>query len=64
MLVNGKETDLAKNMSLKEFIDGFGYELPKVAVEKNGVIIPRCDFASEMICNDDSLEIVFFVGGG
>ncbi len=36
----------------------------RVAVEKNGQIVPRARFADEPLCDADTLEIVQFVGGG
>lgn len=64
MKVNGKQINLAKSLSLKEYLEQENYVLLHVAVEKNGQIIPRADFAATMLNNDDKLEIVSFVGGG
>ncbi len=64
MKVNGKQIKLTKSLSLKEYLEQEGYVLLRVAVEKNGQIIPRADFAAVMLCDEDSLEIVSFVGGG
>ena len=36
----------------------------RVAVEKNGTIIPRAQFAEEKLTDADHLEVVCFVGGG
>lgn len=64
MKVNGKHIKLAKSLSLQEYLEQEGYVIARVAVEKNGQIIPRADFAAAMLCDEDSLEIVSFVGGG
>jgi thiamine biosynthesis protein ThiS len=64
MTVNGKNIGLKETTALKNYLENAGYDLAKIAVEKNGVIILRDNFASEMVCNDDTLEIVRFVGGG
>lgn len=64
MKVNGKQVKLTKPLSLKEYLEQENYVLLHVAVEKNGQIIPRADFAETMLNDDDKLEIVSFVGGG
>lgn len=64
MKVNGKQIKLTKSLSLKEYLEQENYVLLRVAVEKNGQIIPRADFANTMLNDDDKLEIVSFVGGG
>lgn len=64
MKVNGKQIKLAKSLSLKEYLEQENYVLLHVAVEKNGQIISRADFANTMLNDDDKLEIVSFVGGG
>jgi thiamine biosynthesis protein ThiS len=64
MIVSGKNVDLKEAVSLKDYLESAGYDLSKIAVEKNGAIIPKDKFISETVCNDDVLEIVRFVGGG
>ncbi len=64
MKVNGKIISLEKPVSLHEFLEGLGYTVSHVAVEKNGDIIPRAQFSAVMLNDEDSLEIVCFVGGG
>jgi len=64
MIVNGKEVALQTETSLKAFLENSGYDLLRIAVEKNGAVITRDSFASEMLSRDDTLEIVGFVGGG
>jgi sulfur carrier protein len=36
----------------------------RIAVERNGEIVPRSQFAEQMLTNGDRLEIVVAVGGG
>ncbi|MCL2689966.1 MAG: sulfur carrier protein ThiS [Chitinispirillia bacterium] len=64
MIVNGKETALLDDISLKEYLEKNGYDLTRIAVEKNGTIIQRQLFETERLCNGDKIEIVSFVGGG
>ena len=64
MIVNGSKIMLRKEISVKEFLEESGYDMQKVAVEKNGEIIPKINFETEILLNTDKIEIVCFVGGG
>jgi sulfur carrier protein len=41
-----------------------GLKTSLVAVEQNGSIVPRSEFATREVSEGDKLEIVHFVGGG
>ena len=62
--VNGKKTDLQGEISLSEFLQKQGYDAERVAVERNGNIVPKKDFNIEMLADGDKIEVVHFVGGG
>ena len=64
MRVNGQQIPLHNNIALNEFLKNEGYDIQKVAVEKNGNIVPKKTYETEMLCENDKLEIVHFVGGG
>jgi len=64
MIVNGKEIVLQKEILVMDFLKKEGYDVTKVAVEKNGDIIPKKNFEAEMLSDIDKIEIVSFVGGG
>ena len=36
----------------------------RIAVEMNGAIIPKATYEQVTVTNDDTLEVVSFVGGG
>jgi sulfur carrier protein len=36
----------------------------RIAVERNGEIVPRTEWAATLVLSGDRLEIVHFVGGG
>ena len=63
MIVNGVETARTAG-TLAEFLAAAGYDISRVAVEKNGIIVPRGKFESEVLNDNDKLEVVHFVGGG
>ena len=64
MRVNGKEVGLKERLTLEKFLESNGYALSKVAVELNGKIVPRKEYAATILQDADVLEIVCFVGGG
>lgn len=64
MRVNGKQVELKERLTLEKFLESNGYALTKVAVELNGKIVPRKEYAATILEDSDVLEIVCFVGGG
>ena len=64
MKVNGKHTELASPITVSELIAGSAYKEDRVAVELNGKIVPRAEYANVVLKDGDSVEIVGFVGGG
>ena len=64
MKVNGKTTPLDTEMTVHSLLLQMGLNPARVAVERNGRIVPRARFAEEALCEDDVLELVEFVGGG
>ena len=64
MRVNGKQVELKESLALDKFLESNGYALTKVAVELNGKIVSRKEYAGTILQETDALEIVCFVGGG
>ena len=64
MRVNGKQVELKERLTLEKFLESNGYALTKVAVELNGKIVSRKEYAGTILQETDALEIVCFVGGG
>ena len=64
MRVNGAEVKLNGACTLKAFLEREGYVIDRIAVEKNGGIIPKALYETEPLTEKDRLEIVSFVGGG
>ena len=61
---NGKQITLDTSVTVQEFLQRQGYNPQRVAVERNGEIVRRVDFEKERLCDDDTVEVVSFVGGG
>jgi len=64
MYVNGQHITIMSGMSLYEFLRGEGYDIERVAVERNGMIVQKASFGSVALNDEDRIEIVCFVGGG
>lgn len=64
MKLNGKEVTLTQPASLKEFLEKEKYDPVRIAVELNGAIIPKGKYAEVFLKQEDTLEVVSFVGGG
>ena len=62
--VNGKEQDFVADMTIGELLDRMGYARNRVAVEKNGLIVPRAQFDEAGVDEEDVIEVLSFVGGG
>ena len=61
--INGEDLDVGGN-SVAEYLNSAGYDLMRVAVELNGDIVPKVQYADTVFKDDDSVEVVSFVGGG
>ena len=62
--VNGKQVELEAPIPLVLYIEKLGVNPRTIAVEHNGEIIQRAQFASVVLQEGDRVEIVRMVGGG
>ena len=60
---NPRQFDVPK-LSVAELVDKLGLTGKRLAIERNGEIVPRSQFAETLLLADDKLEIVGAVGGG
>ena len=63
IIVNGESCRSASG-SIADLVRSLQLDPAKVAVERNGEIVPRSTLASAALADGDKLEIVHFVGGG
>lgn len=61
--INGKDEAVA-GMVLKEYLEKNHYVPAGIAVECNEEILPKSQYDSYVLQEDDVVEIVSFVGGG
>ena len=64
ILLNGAAKTLAQPTTVAELIEQLGYTGKRIAVERNGDIVPKSLHATVALCAGDRLEIVVAVGGG
>ncbi|MFA6920919.1 MAG: sulfur carrier protein ThiS [Gallionella sp.] len=62
--INGAPRQLADSCSVAMLIEELGYTGKRIALEKNGDIVPRSLYATHALNDGDKLEIVVAVGGG
>lgn len=62
--VNGEPRRVPAGASVAAMLSGLGLDPARVAVERNRAIVPRASLAEVAVEQDDSFEIVHFVGGG
>jgi sulfur carrier protein len=62
--VNGAAHRLEKPLQISGLLEKLELVGKKVAVERNGEIVPRSALASTVLADGDRLEIVVAVGGG
>src|SRR6218665_2565818 len=64
LTVNGEPRRFVAGASIAELVISLALSPLKVAVERNGEIVPRSTLAQVPVGDGDVLEIVHFVGGG
>lgn len=62
--LNGSPREVEEGRALPALLAELGAAAEHVAVEHNGEIVERADFARVVLQAGDRLEIVRFVGGG
>lgn len=62
--INGIEKTGYEGMSLAAALEKEDYQTERIAVEKNGEIIPKKAWHTDILKEGDVLEVVNFVGGG
>jgi sulfur carrier protein len=62
--VNGKETEVAEQLTVAELVAERGLNPNMVVVEHNMVILPKDEWSQLALTAEDKLEIIAFVGGG
>ena len=61
--VNGEAYDIA-GKTLADYLADTSYDPGRIAVERNGDIVPKAQYGETVLMDGDSIEVVSFVGGG
>ena len=61
--INGEEKNCA-GMTVAQYLATTTYDPERIAVEKNGDIVPKAAYADTSLQDGDVVEVVSFVGGG
>jgi sulfur carrier protein len=64
VIINGEPRRFGEALNLSQLLEQLGLAGRRVALERNGEIVPRGSFAGERLRDGDRLEIVVAVGGG
>ncbi len=62
--LNGKEREVAADITVAGLLDDLGLVPGMVVVERNREILTRESYATVRLSEGDRLELVHFVGGG
>ena len=62
--INGTAKELTDNSLLSDIVKQFCKESKHIITEVNGQIIPSSSWNNTSIKNNDTIELVAFVGGG
>ncbi|HWT28876.1 MAG TPA: sulfur carrier protein ThiS [Methylophilaceae bacterium] len=65
LIINGNPRQFdTSRLNVAELVDKLGLTGKRLAIECNGEIVPRSQFAESPLHDGDKLEIVGAVGGG
>ncbi len=64
IILNGKPEHFKDIATIADLINTLGYQGKRIAVERNGEIVPKSQHANAPVAADDQIEIVVAVGGG
>ena len=62
--LNGKTLKIIDNLTVKDLLKKYKLNEKKIAIELNGMILPKNNYKKKKIKNKDKIEIVHFIGGG
>ena len=63
--INGVDKDLDGSITIERLLENEDVESPDmVAVQVNGTILDRAEFATTTLRDGDAVEFLYFMGGG
>ena len=64
LTINGERRTFERALTVAELISALELSGKRLALERNGEIVPRGEFGQQALADGDRLEIVVAVGGG
>lgn len=64
MKVNGESIPASEDLTVSKLLEQKGYQVNRIAVEVNRDIVPKAQYDTYALHEDDVIEIVCFMGGG
>ena len=64
LVINGESRKFPSPLSVAELVAALNHAGKRIAVERNGDIVPRGRHAETALTDGDRIEIVVAVGGG
>ena len=64
VIINGETQALAEALTVTALLESRGLAGKRIAVERNGEIVPKSRHAETRLADGDHIEIVVAVGGG
>jgi sulfur carrier protein len=65
LIINGRSRSFEDSeFTVAQLVSRMGLEGKRIAIERNGEIVPRAAFPDTSLASGDKLEIVGAVGGG
>jgi sulfur carrier protein len=64
VIVNGAARGFDRPLPITELVSALSLRGRRIAVERNGEIVPKSAHGSTLVADGDRLEIVVAVGGG
>jgi sulfur carrier protein len=64
IIINGELRELESGTSLENLVQLLDLQGKRLAIEVNQAIVPRSQFASFQLTEQDQVEIVHAIGGG
>ncbi|HLV28380.1 MAG TPA: sulfur carrier protein ThiS [Burkholderiaceae bacterium] len=62
--LNGETRRIDPGLTVSGLMEQLGFQGKRIAVERNGEIVPRSAHAATELAEGDTLEVVVAVGGG
>ena len=62
--LNGRDAEAPDGSTLAALLGSLGLASGRIAVERNGRVVPRGEFDDVALAEGDVLEVVQLVGGG